>query len=95
MYETFYGLKIKPFTLVPNPDFLYRGDTHRLAMATLEYGILNEAGFVMLTGEPGMGKTTLLHLLLGMESPTVGMVTRMRGLRIGFLPQRPELLSLQ
>ena len=35
MYETFYGLKIKPFTLVPNPDFLYRGDTHRLAMATL------------------------------------------------------------
>ena len=37
MYETFYHLNTKPFTLAPNPDFLYRGDTHRLAMATLEY----------------------------------------------------------
>jgi type II secretory pathway predicted ATPase ExeA len=77
MYETFYGLKIKPFTLVPNPDFLYRGDTHRLAMATLEYGILNEAGFVVLTGEPGMGKTTLLQQLLAEHRDhfTTGLIT--------------------
>ena len=77
MYENFYGLKIKPFTLAPNPDFLYRGDTHRLAMATLEYGILNEAGFVVLTGEPGMGKTTLLQQLLAEHRDhfTTGLIT--------------------
>lgn len=77
MYETFYDLKIKPFTLAPNPDFLYRGDTHRLAMATLEYGILNEAGFVVLTGEPGMGKTTLLQQLLAEHRDhfTTGLIT--------------------
>ena len=77
MYETFYGLKLKPFTLAPNPDFLYRGDTHRLAMATLEYGILNEAGFIVLTGQPGMGKTTLLQQLLAEHQHrfTTGFIT--------------------
>ncbi|ULA68965.1 MAG: TPRREGION domain-containing protein [Nitrospira sp.] len=77
MYETFYGLKLKPFSLAPNPDSLYRGDTHRLAMATLEYGILNEAGFVVLTGEPGMGKTTLLQQLLAEHRDhfTTGLIT--------------------
>lgn len=77
MYETFYNLKAKPFTLAPNPDFLYRGDTHRLAMATLEYGLLNEAGFVVLTGMPGMGKTTLLQQLLAEHQHhfTTGLIT--------------------
>ncbi|MCW5799233.1 MAG: AAA family ATPase [Nitrospira sp.] len=77
MYETFYKLKLKPFSLVPNPDFLYRGDTHRLAMATLEYGLLHEAGFVVLTGEPGMGKTTLLQQLLAEHRDhfTTGLIT--------------------
>jgi type II secretory pathway predicted ATPase ExeA len=77
MYETFYGLNLKPFTLAPNPDFLYRGETHRLAMATLEYGILNEAGFVVLTGKPGMGKTTLLQQLLTEHRDhfTIGLIT--------------------
>ena len=81
MYENFYGLKIKPFTLVPNPDFLYRGETHRLAMATLEYGILNEAGFVVLTGEPGMGKTTLLQQILAEHRNhfTIGLITNTNG----------------
>ncbi len=77
MYETFYHLNTKPFTLAPNPDFLYRGDTHRLAMATLEYGLLNEAGFVVLTGMPGMGKTTLLQQLLAEHQHrfTTGLIT--------------------
>ena len=64
MYETFYGLHVKPFTLTPNPDFLYGGETHRVALAILKYVILHEAGFVVLTGKPGMGKTTLLQQLL-------------------------------
>lgn len=77
MYETFYHLNTKPFTLAPNPDFLYRGDTHRLAMASLEYGLLNEAGFVVLTGMPGMGKTTLLQQLLAehQQQFTTGLIT--------------------
>ncbi len=77
MYETFYHLKLRPFTLAPNPDFLYRGNTHRLAMATLEYGLLNEAGFVVLTGMPGMGKTTLLQQLLAEHQRhfTTGLIT--------------------
>lgn len=81
MYETFYKLNLRPFTLAPNPDFLYRGETHRLAMATLEYGILNEAGFVVLTGMPGMGKTTLLQQLLAEHQHhfTTGLITNTHG----------------
>ena len=78
MYEAFYNLTLKPFTLVPNPDFLYRGETHRLALTTLEYGILNQAGFVVLTGEPGMGKTTLIQQILAeyRNHFTTGLITR-------------------
>lgn len=77
MYERFYHLTLKPFTLVPNPDFLYRGETHRLALTTLEYGILNQAGFVVLTGEPGMGKTTLIQQILAEHRNhfTTGLIT--------------------
>ncbi len=77
MYERFYNLTLKPFTLVPNPDFLYRGETHRLALTTLEYGILNQAGFVVLTGEPGMGKTTLIQQILAEHRNhfTTGLIT--------------------
>ncbi|MBX3340795.1 MAG: AAA family ATPase [Nitrospira sp.] len=77
MYERFYHLTVKPFTLVPNPDFLYRGETHRLALTTLEYGILNHAGFVVLTGEPGMGKTTLIQQILAEHRNhfTTGLIT--------------------
>ncbi|MEP7152547.1 MAG: AAA family ATPase [Nitrospira sp.] len=77
MYEIFYRLQVKPFTLTPNPEFLYRGETHREAMATLEYGILHEAGFVVLTGLPGMGKTTLLQQLLAEHRDhfTTGLIT--------------------
>lgn len=77
MYETFYRLRRKPFALTPNPEFLYRGETHRTAMATLEYGILHEAGFVVLTGLPGMGKTTLLQQLLAEHHDhfNIGLIT--------------------
>ncbi len=64
MYEEFYGLKERPFTLLPDPDFLYLSPQHKLARAYLEYGIKQRVGFVVLTGEVGTGKTTLLKSLL-------------------------------
>ncbi len=64
MYEEFYGLKERPFTLVPDPDYLFLGSQHKLARAYLEYGIKERMGFVVLTGEVGTGKTTLIKSLL-------------------------------
>ncbi len=64
MYEEFYGLTERPFSLLPDPDFLYLSPQHKLARAYLEYGIHQRAGFVVLTGEVGTGKTTLIKSLL-------------------------------
>jgi type II secretory pathway predicted ATPase ExeA len=77
MYEAFYGLKEKPFSLLPNPDFLYLGGRHKTALCLLEYGLLNHAGFLVVTGEPGTGKTTLLYKILAEAKSyiTVGLIT--------------------
>jgi general secretion pathway protein A len=64
MYHDFYGLIRPPFEMTPDPAFLYLGETHREGLATLVYGVRARKGFVMLTGEVGTGKTTLLHALL-------------------------------
>jgi general secretion pathway protein A len=64
MYEQFYGLTERPFTLFPDPDFLYLSPQHKLARAYLEYGLTQRLGFVVLTGEIGTGKTTLVKSLL-------------------------------
>ena len=64
MYEEFFGLTEKPFSIQPDPSFLYWGRSHRLAYAMLEYGVLNHAGISIVTGEVGCGKTTLVHRLL-------------------------------
>jgi general secretion pathway protein A len=69
MYESFYHLKEKPFRIVPNPDYLYLSSKHENALTYLEYGIMEDVGFVLLTGEIGTGKTTLIrHILNGLES---------------------------
>lgn len=70
MYEQFFGLSEKPFSIQPDPSFLYWGRTHRLAYAMLEYGVLNHAGISVITGEVGCGKTTLIHRLLDQLSDT-------------------------
>ncbi len=70
MYEQFFGLTEKPFSIQPDPSFLYWGRTHRLAYAMLEYGVLNHAGISVVTGEVGCGKTTLIHRLLDQLSDT-------------------------
>ncbi len=65
MYESFYNLKEKPFSLLPDPHFLYMGSDQSLALAMLEYGLQKNTGFVVLTGPIGSGKTTLVRQLLG------------------------------
>lgn len=76
MYETFYGLTQKPFSLLPDPRFLYASKTHSLALNLLEYGIADQPGFVVLTGEVGTGKTTLIRHLLDLieDEVVVGLV---------------------
>jgi general secretion pathway protein A len=64
MYESFFGLTERPFSLLPDPDFLYLSPQHKLARAYLEYGLTQKLGFVVLTGEIGTGKTTLIKSLL-------------------------------
>jgi len=64
MYTKFFGFREKPFSLVPNPKYLYLSSKHSKAMAFLEYGLMEKIGCVMLTGEIGMGKTTLIRHLL-------------------------------
>jgi type II secretory pathway predicted ATPase ExeA len=64
MYKRFYQLHSKPFSLLPDSEVLYLGATHRTAYSLLEYGLLTEAPFMVLTGDPGTGKTSLLHRLI-------------------------------
>ena len=77
MYEPFYGLREKPFSILPDPDMIYWGKNHRLAFAMLEFGVMNNAGFTVITGEIGCGKTTLLRYLLRQldSRMTVGLIS--------------------
>ena len=69
MYENFYGLKEKPFQIVPNPSYLYMSPTHENALTYLEYGLMENVGFILLTGDVGTGKTTLVrHIMDQFES---------------------------
>ncbi len=63
MYNTFFGFKENPFNLSPDPAFLYRSPQHEEALANLVYGVEQRKGFIVLTGEVGTGKTTLLECL--------------------------------
>ena len=78
MYETYYGLREKPFSILPDPDLIYWGRTHRMAFSMLEFGVLNNAQFTVITGEIGSGKTTLVrHLLKKLNSrmTNIGLVS--------------------
>jgi len=77
MYQAFYNLSEKPFTLLPDPGFLYMSDKHRMAFTMLEYGLMNQAGFTVISGDIGAGKTTLIrHLLDNMNREhTVGLIS--------------------
>ena len=77
MYETFYGLKEKPFALTPDPQFLVLARPHRRALTQLQYSVSHEAAFCLITGEVGSGKTTLIRYLLGTlgQTVTVGLIS--------------------
>ena len=64
MYEAFYGLTGKPFKLNPDPNFYFGSKQHRRAKAYLEYGVQRNEGFIVITGEVGAGKTTIVRGLL-------------------------------
>lgn len=76
MYEAYYGLKDKPFSLLPDPDFLFPSRKHALALSMLEYSLAGQAGFCAITGEIGSGKSTLIRALLKRVSQglTVGLI---------------------
>lgn len=77
MYQAHYGFHEKPFSLLPDPSFLYLSDKHRMALALLQYGLSSQAGFTAITGGIGTGKTTLIrHLLNNMEQDvSVGLIS--------------------
>ncbi|MEM6707898.1 MAG: XrtA/PEP-CTERM system-associated ATPase [Pseudomonadota bacterium] len=64
MYEDFFGLSAKPFQLSPDASFFYPSKEHRRALSFLEYGLSQADGFIVITGDVGTGKTTLVHTLL-------------------------------
>jgi general secretion pathway protein A len=72
MYEHYFNFTIKPFELVPNPDFLYLSKSHQKAITYLTYGVKERTGFMLLTGEVGAGKTTLIrYFIRGLDSNVV------------------------
>jgi len=77
MYEEFYHFTEKPFTLSPDPSFLFLGKSHRRAMNILEYGVESDAGITVISGEVGTGKTTLLRQLVSElgDDVTIGLIT--------------------
>ena len=77
MYNQFYGFRESPFSLLPDPDFLYLSSEHGTALNLLELAILNQSGFCVISGEVGAGKTTVVRELLNRldEQVSVGLIT--------------------
>lgn len=77
MYTEFFNLKGMPFSLLPDADFLFPSKRHQRAINHLEYGLVSQAGFIVITGEVGTGKTTLLRRFVRTTTPdvTVGLIT--------------------
>ncbi|MHA6317352.1 XrtA/PEP-CTERM system-associated ATPase [Altererythrobacter sp. CAU 1778] len=77
MFEDFYGLHAKPFQLTPDPAFYFPSGTHRKALSYLQYGLAQSEGFIVITGEVGAGKSTLVAHLVSSVSPeelTIGQI---------------------
>lgn len=81
MYEGFYGFKVKPFSLLPQEEFMFLSRQHRMALDLLIYGLRNQAMFCVVCGDIGTGKTTLMRYLLSRHGPrmSVGMITGVNG----------------
>ncbi|WP_095587761.1 ExeA family protein [Actibacterium ureilyticum] len=81
LYTDFFGLKERPFALLPDPDFIYWSGAYRRAFTVLEYGIISRAPITVITGEVGAGKTTLVQALLKAveQDTTVGLISNAQG----------------
>jgi len=71
MYEEYYGFKELPFNVTPDPKFLYRSSSHRDALAYITYGVFQKKGFIALTGEVGVGKTTIVNAFVDLFQPSI------------------------
>ena len=65
MYEKFYNLKESPFSLLPDPSYLFMSRQHEMALTLLKYSLINKHAYTVITGEVGAGKSTLNNQLLG------------------------------
>ena len=81
LYADFFGLSERPFTLLPDPSFMYWSGQHSRAFSVLEFGVMSRAPITLITGEIGAGKTTLVqHLLTKLEADlTVGLISNAQG----------------
>ncbi|TNE34316.1 MAG: DUF2075 domain-containing protein [Alphaproteobacteria bacterium] len=97
LYADFFGLSERPFTLLPDPAFLFWSKAHRNAYTILDYGILSRAPITVVTGEIGSGKTTLVHHLLKSteEAITIGLISNAQGGRGELLQWVLNALSLE
>lgn len=81
LYNTHFGFRERPFSLSPDPDFLFWSPAHKRAFTVLEYGLATHAPLTVVTGEVGTGKTTLIQALLSRldEDLTVGLISNAQG----------------
>src|SRR6478735_10109771 len=76
MFDDFYGLTGKPFQLTPDPAFYFRSVTHRKALSYLGYGLAQSEGFIVVTGEIGAGKSTLVaHLMANIDRARLNAIS--------------------
>ena len=81
LYMDFFGLSERPFTLLPDPDFIFWSRAHRRAYSVLEYGVITKSPITLVTGEVGVGKTTLVQKLLQTldDDVTLGLISNAQG----------------
>ena len=97
LYVEYFGFSERPFTLLPDPDFLFWSRAHRRAFSVLEYGVITRAPITVVTGEVGTGKTTLIQKLLQSldEDITLGLISNAQGGRGELLQWVLNALSIE
>lgn len=97
LYADFFGLSERPFTLLPDPSFLYWSKAHQKAFTILDYGIVSRAPITVITGEIGSGKTTLIQHLIKSTDPsiTIGLISNAQGGRGELLHWALNALSVE